>query len=121
MKTTELMIFDWVNYKREPIRIWEIDEPNDTVNTEQDGYNGIRCINIDEIEPIGITSEILEKNGFERIDDEYDAWYLGRFELKVLEPHLGEDEYECLNVIIKYVHELQHALKLYKIEKDIEL
>lgn len=68
-----------------------------------------------------ITSEILEKNSFERIDDEYDAWYLGHFELKVREPYLGEEEYECGDVIIKYVDELQQALESYGIKKDIEL
>lgn len=63
-------------------------------------------------EPINLTDDILEKNGFIHINDEYDAWYLDKFELRVREPYEGKNEYEFNGIIIRYVHELQHLMKL---------
>ena len=64
MEAKELMIGDWGLYKDEPIMVWEIDEYYDRINTEPDGYNSIRCIEISDIKPIPLTDEILGKNGF---------------------------------------------------------
>lgn len=75
-----------------------------------------------------LTSEILEKNGFYYINDEFPAYYLDSFkggvalELRVLMPHLDDlEEYECDDLRIIYVDELQHALESHGIEKTIEL
>lgn len=80
---------------------------------------------------IELTPEILEKNGFKRDmfygEWEYDldpfpfsvvqrknnSWYLGREEIGIA--HNREI------IGISYVHELQHALKLCGIDKEIEL
>ena len=85
------------------------------------------------IEPIPLTSEILEKNGYtphdgfteqavdwrsedNRIimsDWEYDNhWYI----------HIDNEDMDTIcTAEITYVHELQHALKLCRIEKEIVL
>ena len=82
------------------------------------------CPEMDLIEPIPLTPEILEKNGFK------DMGFFGKLEigpwrlicdssnLAVL--HEGREE-EYINIPISYVHELQHALRLVGIEKEIEL
>ena len=118
MKATELMIGDWVLCGGEHYQIAEI--------------GGMVCLDADkelfaflfEIEPIPLTPEILENCDFKK---EYGAaWNLFRltstkwFVLYKKEfgytLHIGE-----LEVTLKYLHELQHALKLCGIEKEIEL
>ena len=87
-----------------------------------------------DCKPIHITSEILEKNGFVL---ESDGWvYYKNPELKeqdyicVSFRHNGETrrveinfmhKAQCVFRHIYYVHELQHALKLCGIHKNIEL
>lgn len=119
------MIGDWVMYRGEPIIIFEIDEYYERVNTEPDGYDSIRCIELSDLQPIPITAEILEKNGFEKRDGEYqDVFYhYGDFDLLIddrLEP-CGYTLYGVLELQIKYVHELQHALRLAGIDKEITI
>ena len=81
-------------------------------------------VHVDELKPIPLTPEILEKNGFK------DMGFFGKLEigpwrlicdsgnLAVL--HEGREE-EYINIPISYVHELQHALRLCGIEKEIEI
>jgi len=123
MKTNELMIGDWVLYKGEPTIVYEIDDYYQRINTEPDGYDSIKCIEISEIESIPLTHDILEKNGWEerptghvfytdgkRYDNS--LWYIFGFNTFVV----NTAEFQ-----IKYVHELQHILKLLNIDKEIEL
>ena len=78
------------------------------------------------IEPIPLTPEILEKNGYK------DRLYY--FECEELYPHsfariyyedgvyyFGDEEGFVKTLEIKYVHQLQHALRLAGVEKEIEL
>lgn len=66
---------------------------------------------VDDLQPIPITAEVLEKNGL------HDA----EFGL-VVKPKSNEP---CASIgtsiEIKYIHELQHALRLAKVGKEIEL
>ena len=139
MEIRGLMIGDWVLYKDEPITVFEIDEYYDRINTEPDGYNAIRCIEASEIKPIPLTPEILEKNGF--IGGEYKSytgyvwyleekgfskiWFIMSCEKSIL---CGEkiktngsigDNFSIPN--IKFVHELQHALRICGIDKEIQI
>lgn len=77
MKVNQLMIGDWVMP-----RIWGADsEPNKIVGIQYNSYRGkdyvdwVDCevwdeLNMDDIKPIPLTPEILEKNGFVNKDDE---------------------------------------------------
>lgn len=119
MEVNELMIGDLVkNCFGKNERVGQILE--DSVML---AYNDM--YSFDEIEPIPLTAEILEKNGFEYINDEYGCWILGKLELREREPYNGLFEVEiCISketVYLHYVHELQHALRLCKIDKSIEL
>ncbi len=81
------------------------------------------------IEPIPLTPEILEKNGWEW-EERHSQW-----ELIVETIHIGWGFYKgCISVSdwadegnsqitslrCEFVHELQHALKLCKIDKEVE-
>lgn len=88
----------------------------------------------DTIEPIPLTEEILEKNGFEDIGDgtyqleEKPCWFWVDFfkhtygcEYDTSTYEYEDDEHRLKLYGIPSVHELQHALRLCGIEKEIEL
>ena len=129
MSPEKLMIGDWVLYKDKPIMVWEIDEYYDRINTEPDGYNSIRWIEISDIKPILLTPEILEQNGFVKdncgemtleLDDA-----LGTTEIVLVPSYDGVYYWwkvsNELITKIKSIHELQHVLRLCKINKAIIL
>jgi hypothetical protein len=122
MKKEDLMIGDWVNIQTreddEPMylqveQLWECEIDADFQTDYKNVY------------PIELTEEILHKNGFlvdsngifylkENLkfglkkDIDYGYWFANR----------SDNEYICT---CDYVHELQHILKLCKIEKEIVL
>lgn len=142
------MIGDWVLHEGEPYQIRQLG----IYGVDRDGEDypavcvgkpkGIGLIvERNEIEPIPITPEILEKNGFKVKQKEGESNYEyvaagGNYIIvflffretiygisTVMDCELGFsggiDRIHKCNV--KYVHELQHALRLCGIEKEIEL
>lgn len=71
----------------------------------------------DEIVGIPLTAEILEKNGFIR---DGESWWYKDFRV-VLFISNGVSLVCGRQMRFRYVHELQHALKLCGIEKEIQL
>ena len=126
MKANELMIGDWVQYPATmgnlvPCKVVGIStEITVEFTTGARKYEALKVA-----QPIPLTSEILEKNEFRNSLDE---WHLFKgclqtnFTLKSY-----DDTNEVLlplfngNMQIIYVHELQHALRLCGIEKEIIL
>lgn len=129
MKASDLMVGDWV---------WnEFNKKAEKVSSVMDNlimldYND--CYNpeepIDEIEPIPLTVEILEKNGFDVSDGEVmefrftEGSQTYKFFIKQMYDRNGKrhgfSSY-AFNVlsIIDYVHELQHAFRICGIPKEI--
>lgn len=123
MKTTELMIGDWVYFNcfdgsKIIVKITAINNNNGLVYGVSE-YGSHWC-NIDKVEPITLTLEILEKNGFElrdgflyhRIDDKPH-----HYDFKLRNGGVFSSEgytLECgiYHLTIRYVHELQNALRL---------
>ena len=124
----DLQVGDWVKVKdlKDPIkRISGIDDYRGKV----DFWDGEKLIvtSINNVLPIPLTGEILEKNRFEKQDD---GWYKITLEEENL---IGVQPFENVNWIfganvfpniiehlnILYVHELQHALRLCGVEKEI--
>lgn len=104
MKANELMIGDWVYYGKKPVKVLQLSEGKD--------YK--------EINPIPLTSEILEKNGFVQVGLMYRN---PEFHITIRDV-FGGDLFLSISVRdvqLKYVHELQHALRLCGIEKEIVL
>ena len=115
MKASELMVGDWVHIKaynrnEKVTAIWA---------------NGVICNfrkDFDEIEPIPLTAEILEKNGFVYCDYPFIMGWQ-QFGLTLYKSGRGYAITCGTNVSLRInsVHELQHALKLCGIDKEIEL
>ena len=133
MKVTELMIGDWVNSDFGIFQIKEIFD--DCVRDERGNDYEFDCIS-----PILLTGEILKNNGFELVDigdngpatpkvnfNRYEKW-----ECKTMfqDSYLSYDRRakNCsLNAFgnhisqIRYVHELQNAMRVCGVKKEIEL
>ena len=133
MTANELMIGDLVLYKNKPIIVWEIDEYYNRINTEPDGYNAITCVDISDIKPIPLTPEILKKNGFVEFMPHNWQIVINNIMIELREPEhnmavwLDWVEHNT-GTYASYifpgpncVHELQHALRLCNIDKEIEL
>lgn len=146
MKANELMVGDWISYIEDGkpyfARVSEVYKSS--VFTE-DGYFEGREVEENEIIPVPITPRILEKNDIHETHTNQWVWerkphtntdimyqadvicfdkefprmengglHIGGF-VHVASEH-GMVYGEC-----EYVHELQHALKLCRIEKEIKL
>ena len=155
MRTEELMIGDWVNLIN---TTHNVSFPENGV-IQDEGYTTIRTpiktttvsencvsyysnkleiyitISSEGIEPILLTPEILEKNGFKLNDAVEDAYciYNGIDNRVYLcndkeymnsanqwDVHIDSEDYCTIaNCELTYVHELQHILRLCKIDKEI--
>lgn len=122
MKTKDLMIRDYVQVSPSmmPIKIAAIHQGSV-------GYYGSNILNwVREalLEPIELTPEILIKNGLKPQDiGFFDEDKEANVEISIKNKNvywtINYWEYTILK--LNYVHELQHVLKLYEIEKEIEL
>lgn len=83
---------------------------------------------VEDLQPIPITAEVLEKNGFKK-NGEYDEWNIGTWRTPYL---LGVSlerpaitiKWNSSSVFIdqaKYIHQLQHALRLARVDKEIKM
>lgn len=154
MKATDLMIGDWVQIKDileyrkkgvpvcQPLIVYSLYRGTITLGIEE---RAEVMVTEDKIEPIPLTPEILEKNGF-RWTGSGDStgmlstpWgfdgiryniYVGlkkkTIEVHSAHPELRTDSWRKVNKVLLevcgcFVHELQHALRLCGIEKEIEL
>ena len=140
MKANELMIGDWVEYRftgwTEKGGVYK-DYQYVQISTIGDLY--IKADN-DRVAsacgelfyPIPLTPEILEKNGFgftrnNNTDSVWNGWWIYEgLELAVANLN-KEGNWPCFiniydsNILCEYVHQLQHALRLCGIEKEIVL
>lgn len=130
MNARELMTGDWVRIKdlKDPIkRLVCVDEYLGKV----DFLDGEELIvtSIDNVLPIPLTKEILEKNGFEQ--DKNDKNYY-KWNWYVMVDNVSYDTetgqlriFKCSHLTywhpIGYVHELQNALRLCEIDKEVVL
>lgn len=131
MKANELMIGDWVYDNDYPMQITEIkfrrrgEPPYKLIGSLRGDGLEMENISLDYIEPIPLTPEILEKNGFGcdrndgyailRLEDNSELLYYFH-EYKLTRFYKSEIIFRCQCV---YAHQLQHALKLCGIDKDI--
>lgn len=143
MKLTELMIGDWVQYTYTP---YGQNEPRTMVFQVSQiecfsrrgeyfvwGVKEGRVCRVEDLQPIPLTAEILDKNGFDCSDKEVaqlyfkDGDYRGHFSLRAMyDKKSGEQRgwsFFAFSVltILDNVHELQNALRLCGIEKEIVL
>lgn len=131
MNSKELMIGDWAIFNGNPLKVQAIDSRDSEIVAE----NGIFCTEesrwaytADKVEGIPLTPEILEKNGFGFVksSDTHSVWN-GWWIYKGLELATcclnRDDNWPCFiniddsNIKCEYVHQLQHALRLCKLDE----
>lgn len=128
MNANELMLGDWVIRKgvpEEPMCLYDMKVSAGIAYLDQDGRGVVQ--KFENIEPIPLTREIFEKNGFVCADLSFEDLYTG-YGLHIYGEVYG-DVYGGWYIIcgtdvsmnVSHVHELQHALKLCRIEKEIVL
>lgn len=129
MNIQELSVRDWVRYRDREWQVCSLYQFTEEVGLWR--KDSQLCETITDIQPIPLTVEILEKNGLEVIDDGNDAviflccdmfwarlcvgdcfWSIGAH---------NEDRLDAVTCNVKYVHQLQHAIRLAKVGKEIEL
>ena len=127
IKITDLSIGDWVMYDLQPYMIVSIDEESHHVIIS--GSDGWRDKHIDYIEPIHLTRRILEFNDIPSNEIDDDPLYI-IFDIDGLSSCLEYKNSEYVFSVdggyiellkIKYVHQLQHVLRLAGIDKEITL
>lgn len=117
IKISDLSVGDWVRWMGKPCKV---DVP--LLFTEYYGLDEVS----EDVSPIPITPEILEANGFVK-NGEYDEWNIGTWEIPyLLGVSLGRPavtiKWNGSSIFIdqaKNVHQLQHALRLAGVEKEI--
>lgn len=128
MEARDLMIGDKLKtvFSQKIVKVKEIKQ--NCIYTEDNGYE------YNEIEPILLTSNILEKNGwiYNNEDEKFfpQTWVGSGLMLQsadddgyriVVTSDYDDENTNSTPFIILYVHELQHALMLRKIKKEIIL
>lgn len=151
INVTDVMLGDWVLYEHknsrgETISTHYLKVENITsrdIFMRNGDYARVQCVGYGCIKPIPLTEEILEKNGFEelmsegwesaakfgRIPEPTGVWQysFGQFDSVSYLPKRSflsvkfMEGYTADIANIKYVHELQHALRLCGVEKEIIL
>lgn len=125
MKANELMIGDWLkHYNGTPMQVTKITTEHFAC-AENGGVNCWEYNN--KFEPISLTSEILEKNGFEGIKEGRFPSLRNYYNDIIFQLEEIKEEGNCKslyifkNIPILYVHQLQHTLRLCRIDKKIRV
>lgn len=131
MRLCELMVGDLVLHDGKVIRVDAVHKRKIGYHKTKDKLTWLFC---GQFEPIQLTHEILEKNGFEKdeliesynhycgmdnrvsLNDDFyyinsrNTWYV----------HIDSEDYSTIaSCELTYVHELQHILRLCKIKKEV--
>lgn len=120
MEAKELMIGDWVRINEGAFKVSGINN-YDYWNIELDmdkNWHDEECFAEGAIEPILLTDDILELNGFEYNDNDKEWWHYDPYPFSDFQiGYDGEQKtalfnFETTNIKLNYVHELQHILRL---------
>lgn len=122
LKISDLSVGDYVCYCDRVYKVNSIEESG-YVRANNESYSCPHILkHLDYIEPIPITAEILEKNGFVKNGG---RWYNSEVIMEFEQYRdcwwrtINCGEYSVY--FINYVHQLQHALRLAGVDKEINL
>ena len=130
MTVKKLMIGDWVSlFQGNPdgsscnVQVSYIGEYGEVGIDGCEEYTSANC---NLLFPIPITDEILKMNGFSLQSDnteffKLDTYCFGNELCEFLIHRLNNEDYQFGPAKIRNVHELQHAMRLCGIEKEVEL
>ena len=125
LKISDLSVGDWVMCNEDKYRVMGI-----TMFHELDLLKSSESFrtSIDNIEPIPITAEVLEKNGFEKSTSQFIVYHTDKVWISYDEPSETwsvtvyiNDVTSNLHANILHIHHLQHALRLAGVDKEINL
>lgn len=131
MRIEELSIGDWVSYDEcsDPVQILGMDSRNGecAVMTDSCYPSGVIGF-IENLRPIPLTPEILEKNGFEKLVLSDRRWENEELVIAaVREKEMGcwiiceadHNRRVCFEMCVENVHELQHIFRLVGVEREV--
>ena len=125
MKAEELMVGDWVCTEHDAIP-----RQIDWIRTGEVGLLWNKVVTPPYLVPIPLTPEILEKNGFELGGVLHNTYSVGDSNYTITIGKYGRGQCDIMNHLFHIgvtmeccgtVHELQHALRLCGIEKEIKI
>lgn len=132
MKPNELMIGDWVMFDHNPVRVAILGAADKSIGLAAGRHVFGQPFSM--IDPISLTQKILEKNGWVYNDEDEkffpQTWVGGGLMLQgtddcgyriVVTSDYDDEDTNNTPFILLYVHELQHALRLRRIKKEIKL
>lgn len=143
MKANELMTGDYFRIAQtgKIIKIVAVDECSGSVDYFDGDAGGMLTIGVEKIEAIPLTAEILEKNGWKKEFDKVDymvkydlakegkhCWMMWAIKEHNLDIQRQDEKLDMYNLKVQkvcmpcdFVHQLQHALRLCGIDKEIVL
>ena len=128
LNAKNLMIGNWVLLNGTPRKIQAIDGIDDEIIADDEIYTLAedRYSSEDRVEGVSLTPEILEKNGFRKlVTYGTEKWLCNNFRLNIYNSsgtwrfYADTNRNEDSVIYIRFVHELQNAIRLCGIEKEI--
>lgn len=133
MEAKDLMIGDWV---QNPLGAKGWVKEIRLIPKDSDGFGGYYLVDIayskdgdsyarleaKELNPIPLAPEILEKNGWvnEHLGAQWQEWWLDKTKFPIVRYSVN-DTLHHNGIVLKFVHQLQQALKVCGIDKEIDL
>lgn len=135
MKANELMVGNWVLWKNKKVQIARVSGivysfgHIDVTLAHCNDDNLLETHDIKSVSPIPLTSDVLEKNGFKKegrwfiIEDDYYDVSIKEITDSIWRVKYCNTEFSAFDCVlhVAFVHQLQNALRLCGIEKEIEL
>lgn len=132
IKISDLSIGDWVRYRDREWIVCSLYQFTEEVGLWR--KDSQLCEYVADIEPIHLTPEILEKNGFRKLD-RFNEYVIGEWDSnpfiavrlaeKFVEPTIlvknGGTSAHLFGPLGENVHQLQHALRSAGVGKEIEV
>lgn len=125
MKIKELSVGDWVALENQPFEVIGINPPY--VDLLGNG-NRLRLSDVynENLLPIPLTAEILEKNGFRLVvvNKKFNDWHDNNITIRKYYNEYNYHLFVCGQKVefkMLFIHQLQHALRLAGMEKEIEV
>ena len=124
MRAEDLMIGDILDYMGTAVKVYSIGAK---ICVKECFGKNTYIVDFDNLlKGLELTPEILEKNGFSLQSDnteffKLDTYCFGNELCEFLIHRLNNGDYQFGPAKIRNVHELQHAMRLCGIEKEVEL
>lgn len=130
VRATEIMVGDWLWYQGQfnafPLKVEQVTKRK--VGYHADPHeNRMYYLRLHEVQPIPITPEILERNGFEKVQNLLVLqWENGVYPSMIFVEYNPENYCLFINDMmfpkpVRFLHELHHILMDCDIEKEITL